>query len=74
MKKGTKIKIYSTDQKDFLGIGEYIGSERVDFRFMGFGFIWTPIFKLGRKKIKGSECWWIKLSEAKKIEKELLTK
>ena len=59
MKKGTKVRMFSGDQHKYLGIGTYIGSEMN-----------MPKFKIKGKTLKGCECWWIKLSEAKKIEKK----
>lgn len=59
MKKGTKVKIFSGNKETYLGIGTYIGSDGN-----------MPKFKIKKKIYLGCECWWIKLSEAKRIEKQ----
>jgi hypothetical protein len=54
-RKGMKVMIASADKKKVLGEGTYIGSERITFAGRRF---WTPKFRLGRKIIRGCECWW----------------
>jgi hypothetical protein len=64
----TKVKVYSADQKTFIGIGKYVGAEKIQV----WGWkAWTPKFKVGRNVYRGCECWWITLSEAKKIENKI---
>jgi hypothetical protein len=60
--------------KKKLGIGEYIGSENLGFIEPLKQIIKTPKFKIGKKIIRGYECWWIIKSEAEKIEKDVLMK
>ena len=69
LKKGTKVRVYSvSDNKDYLGVGEITGYEKL------FGEGWevdTPLINVEGILYRGYECWWIRLSEAKRIEKSL---
>jgi hypothetical protein len=71
LKKGTKVKVYSASLGDYLGIGEITEYEEL------CGDDWvatTPKIKIGKKIYRGYECWWIELSEAKRLEKSLEAK
>ena len=65
LKKGTQVLITSADQSKLLGKGKYIGYDRIHATDMGMTFN-TPKFRLGRKIIRGYECWWIPLSVARR--------
>ena len=64
MWKGRKAKIFASDGKTYLGIGKYVGKRLRE------GF-YVSTFKLGRKLVYGYECWWIPVSIAEKVEKEV---
>jgi len=66
LRKGTKVKVFSSDKEHYMGIWEYDKAIKV----AGLRSL-TPRFKQGKKRIHGYACWWIPLSVAKKIEKEL---
>jgi hypothetical protein len=60
--KGRKVEIYSVNQKEKLGIGVYIGSDRITgFRIKN---LFTPKFRIGKRIIRGYECFWIPESHA----------
>lgn len=65
-RKGQSIKVFSPDQKQFIGKGKYIGSERVNIMGMK---MWMPKLKVGRKTYYGYQCYWITVAEANKVEK-----
>jgi len=67
LRKGRKVKIFDVDQTTFLGIGVYIGAEKVEGMRL-----WIPRFKLGRRKIWGCECWWIPETITNRIEKKAM--
>jgi len=54
MKKlNSKVRIFSANHQQELGIGKYIGEKMTCFG------ISTPKFRLGKKIIYGYECWWV---------------
>ena len=72
LNKGTKVLITSViwngpmDKSKLLGKGTYIGYDRVHAWGQTFN---TPKFRLGRKIIRGYECWWIPASVAQRSTK-----
>ena len=70
--KGRKVRVFSADQKRDLGIWEYCGAEVVGQDWDNpRRRLFVPKFKQGRRRIRGYECWWIPLSEASKIERQV---
>ena len=66
--KGMKVEIWL--QNKMIGIGYYVGSEKIEI----FGLKkWTPKFRLGRRIYRGYECWWIPVKEAERIKKSTTT-
>ena len=65
--KGRKVRVFDLC-KDYVGIGKYIGSIKID---CGFGKHWIPRFRVKKTVYIGSQCWWIPLSIAKKAEKKV---
>jgi len=67
-KIGLRVKVFSGDRREYLGLGTIIGFEKVQF---GLDVLSIPIIKLDSgEEIRGYECWWISKEEADMIEKE----
>lgn len=57
MEEGTKVKIFSGKEHEYLGIGTYIGNDGD-----------MPKFILGNDIYLGCDCWWIQLTDAESLE------
>jgi hypothetical protein len=57
-RKGMLVRIVHKNQRL---VGRYLRSEKV----LG---VWTPVFRVGRKMLRGYECWWLPLSVAELAE------
>lgn len=55
-----RLKNVKLDTKLKGAIGKYIGSEK----FFGIN---VPVFRIGRYKVRGWECYWIRKDEAERI-------
>ena len=67
-KVGLRVKVFSADKREYLGLGTIIGFEKVQF---GLDILSIPIIQLDNgEEMKGYECWWISKEEADMIEKE----
>lgn len=54
---GTRVQVYSTDMKDDLGLGTYIGELEINLK-VGGSLRTSWIFLDSGKGIFGLECWW----------------
>jgi len=67
-KVGLRVKVFSADKREYLGLGTIIGFEKVQF---GLDIFSVPVIRLDDGRVlKGCECWWISKEEADMIEKE----
>jgi len=67
-KIGLRVKVFSGDRREYLGLGTIIDFEKVQF---GLDVLSIPVIQLDNGRIiKGYECWWISKEEADMIEKE----
>ena len=67
-KVGLRVKVFSADKREYLGLGTIIGFKKVQF---GLDILSIPIIQLDNgEEIRGYECWWISKEEADMIEKE----
>ena len=67
-KVGLRVKVFSADRKEYLGLGTIIGFEKVQF---GLDISSVPVIRLDDGRVlRGYECWWISKEEADMIEKE----
>ena len=63
--KGRKVKVFDVSQ-EYIGIGKYIDSQILECGRLGK--CWIPRFRINGKIYYGYDCWWIPLSDTRKLE------
>ncbi|ALM76238.1 hypothetical protein TBCH5v1_2343 [Thermococcus barophilus] len=66
MKEGLRVKVFSGDMREYLGLGTVVGFEKFPF---GLDIVRIPVIQLDNgKELRGYECWWISKEEADLVE------
>lgn len=70
VKVGARVKVFSADRSQYLGLGTIKGFEKVSFEDKFVTDV--PVIELDSGEVlRGYECWWILKEEADKAEIEV---